>query len=84
MGIVIRDAAGKTLLCSWRALFRAWDAEETETIAATEGMRLAVEWNPEKAILESDCASVIQAFKCVGNLKSSLSFIVREGVEGSV
>ncbi|GJN26558.1 hypothetical protein PR202_gb14497 [Eleusine coracana subsp. coracana] len=83
IGIVIRDAYGQALLCSWRALFRARDAEETEAVAATEGLRLAVEWNPEKAILESDCASVIQAFKCVANLKSGLSFIVREGIETS-
>ncbi|GJN07239.1 hypothetical protein PR202_ga25056 [Eleusine coracana subsp. coracana] len=62
-------------------MFRAYDAEETETMAATEGLMLAAEWCPEKAILECDCASVIQAFKRVENLKSRLSFLVRDGIE---
>ncbi|GJN36873.1 hypothetical protein PR202_gb25808 [Eleusine coracana subsp. coracana] len=77
IGIVIRDAFGKALLCSWRVPFRARNAEETEAVAATEGLRLAVEWNQEKAILESDCASVIQAFKCVANfgVRFSLLFV---------
>ncbi|GJN30680.1 hypothetical protein PR202_gb19007 [Eleusine coracana subsp. coracana] len=83
IGMIIRDSNGRALLCSWRVIFNARDAKEIEAMAAREGLLLAAEWVHEKAILETDCASVIQAFKQVNNLRSSLTFVSREGVEAS-
>ncbi|GJN13747.1 hypothetical protein PR202_gb00488 [Eleusine coracana subsp. coracana] len=65
LGVVIRDDQGRTLLCSWRVLFQANSAKETEAMAVTEGLQLAVEWCKEKAVLEVDCLSVVSLLKKV-------------------
>ncbi|GJN41122.1 hypothetical protein PR202_gn00452 [Eleusine coracana subsp. coracana] len=84
IGMIIRDSTGRALLCSWRVIFNARDAEETEAMAAREGLLLASKWAQEKAILQSDCASVIQAFKRVDSLRSSLSFVISKQALASV
>ena len=60
-GVVIRSHTGEVLLSSWRALFGVASVEEVEAKACLEGIQLAVNWEREKAILESDCESVIKA-----------------------
>ncbi|GJN09946.1 hypothetical protein PR202_ga28002 [Eleusine coracana subsp. coracana] len=62
IGVVIRGADGKALLCSWRTCFNATSAEETEALAAQEGIRLAAEWCPEKSVLEVDYSITPEEF----------------------
>ncbi|KAK3146800.1 hypothetical protein QOZ80_3BG0272180 [Eleusine coracana subsp. coracana] len=59
----------------------ATGAEETEALAAQEGIRLAAEWCREKAILEMDCTTVGAMLRQPYLQKSTLSFIIYESIE---
>uniref|UniRef100_K3Y1U9 RNase H type-1 domain-containing protein n=1 Tax=Setaria italica TaxID=4555 RepID=K3Y1U9_SETIT len=78
IGIIIRESSGKPELCAWKAIFDGLYAKEIEALACLEGVRLAVELTHGKAIIESDCSTVIAASSKPGRDRSQLAFIVNE------
>ena len=76
IGIVIRDDMMAIKLTAWKHIVRAEDAEEVEALACVEGMKLAQEWCPARAIVfflrgnggESPHQYIIRAF-AAGSLK---------------
>jgi hypothetical protein len=78
VGIVIRDHLGTVLLSAWRAIFGPSSAEEVEAKACMEGVRLVVNWEKNKAILESDCETVIKALNTSESGCSSICFILHD------
>ncbi|TVU20746.1 hypothetical protein EJB05_30341, partial [Eragrostis curvula] len=72
LGVIIRNAAGGILLTS----------EETEALAAREGILLAAEWCKEKALLETECLTVVALLKRLDQ-KSTLHFIIKEVVDAT-
>ncbi|GJN24416.1 hypothetical protein PR202_gb12154 [Eleusine coracana subsp. coracana] len=69
------------LLTSWRAIFQARSAMEVEAMACLEGVRLAVEWCHQPAILESDCSALVGELQKETSLRSQVCFIERETLE---
>ena len=61
IGIIMRDSTGMVIICAWKAIFDGMNAEEVEALAWLEGVRLAAEWSQSKAIIESDCSTVVLA-----------------------
>ncbi|RLM86916.1 hypothetical protein C2845_PM04G12630 [Panicum miliaceum] len=77
VGVVTRDSDGRVVLTAWRALFRCLDVVEAQAQACLEGFRLAAQWAQGPAIIESDCARIVQAMKEAGD-RSATSFIMAE------
>ncbi|GJN25401.1 hypothetical protein PR202_gb13223 [Eleusine coracana subsp. coracana] len=80
-GVIIRDSTGKVLLSAWRVFFEGDSAEEVEARACQEGIDMAAEWIRGQVILESDCATVIQALKNKEPNRSALFFILGDILE---
>ena len=78
IGIVIRDDMMAIKLTAWKHIVRAEDAEEVEALACVEGMKLAQEWCPARAIVAIDCASVVALLQQHEDQRSRLKFIVDE------
>ena len=78
IGIVIRDSKGAILLSAWQFVGRGQDAEEMEALACTEGLLLEKEWCPSRAILETDCSSMVRALSVQEEQRSRLKFIIDE------
>lgn len=62
-GVIIRNARGEVLLTAWRMLRKCGSALEAEADACLFGVRLAVEWTHQPAIVEADCWEMIQAMQ---------------------
>jgi len=75
---VIRDSKGAILLSAWKFVGRGQDAEEMEALACAEGLLLAKEWCPSRAILETDCSSMVRALSVQEEQRSRLKFIIDE------
>jgi hypothetical protein len=58
-GVIARDDEGRALAATWKCLVHCRDAEEAETWACLEGVRLARLWPDRQVCIESDCAQVI-------------------------
>ncbi|KAF8774983.1 hypothetical protein HU200_005031 [Digitaria exilis] len=69
-GLVIRDDKGDVQLSAWGMVHYAASAEEVELIACREGVKLAAEWVPRPAILESDCLVAINFLRRPGDQRS--------------
>jgi len=54
------------------------NAKEVEALACLEGVSLAAEWSRSKAIIESNCSTVVLAVCRPGVDKSQLAFIVND------
>ncbi|GJN12754.1 hypothetical protein PR202_ga31061 [Eleusine coracana subsp. coracana] len=78
MSVIIRDEHKKALLTSWRAVFDGRSAKEVEVNACKKGLMLAREWERKKAILESDCLTLITSLNMDGSQKSALWYLVQE------
>ena len=78
IGIVIRDSTSAILLSAWKFIGRGQDAEEMEALACAEGLLLAKEWCPSRAILETDCSSMVRALSVQEEQRSRLKFIIDE------
>lgn len=78
IGVVIRNEEGQVDLCSWGVLFDAVSVEETEARACLEGFHLAAEWVRKKAILETDCASLMSAVNATNPCRSLLIFMLQD------
>ncbi|RLN33427.1 hypothetical protein C2845_PM03G29100 [Panicum miliaceum] len=61
VGVIIRDNQGSVLLSAWKYIQMGHDAEEVEALACAEGLLLAGEWYPPRAILEMDFSVMIKA-----------------------
>ena len=77
VGVIARDNEGHVIFSAWRAIFNCQDAAEAEAWACLEGLRLAAQWIHEPVIVESDCASIVQALQAEED-RSALSFILLE------
>jgi len=66
------------IICAWKAIFDGMNAKEVEALACLEGVSLAAEWSRSKAIIESDCSTVVLAACRPGVDKSQLAFIVND------
>ena len=66
------------IICAWKAIFDGMNAKEVEALACLEGVRLAAEWSRSKAIIESNCSTVVLAVCRPGVDKSQLAFIVND------
>lgn len=77
IGIIIRDSSGKPELYAWKTVSDGLNAEEIEALACLEGTVLH-QWTGCKAIIESDCATVIAATLKPGRNRSQLAFIMEE------
>jgi hypothetical protein len=60
LGVIIRNNMGEPVPTAWRALFGCRDAEEAETWACLDGIRLAGRWSDMSLILESDCSLLVE------------------------
>jgi ribonuclease HI len=60
VGVVLRNHEGRVLLSAWRPVADCASAEEAEVVACLEGLRHLAQHPHWIAILESDCARVIQ------------------------
>lgn len=80
VGVVARDTSGQVIFSAWRTLLRCADAPEAEARACAEGFRLAAEWSPGPAIIESDCSRVVKAIQ-KGDDRSKIGFVVTEARE---
>ena len=78
LGVVIRDDAGTVLLSAWRVVANASCAEEVEIMACREGIALAAQWTPRRAILESDCSRAIKYLSNPEEQRTSSAFVIRE------
>ena len=78
IGVVIRDDRMAIKLTTWKHIVRAEDAEEVEALACVEGMKLAQEWCPARAIVATYCASVVALLQQHEDLQSRLKFIIDE------
>lgn len=76
IGVVIRKADGSVLLTAWRVVFNGTSAEEVEALACKEGISLEVEWAKGRAIVESDCLTLIQKLRDRGPSISELCFVL--------
>ncbi|RLM84340.1 hypothetical protein C2845_PM04G09020 [Panicum miliaceum] len=81
VGVVIRDNSGSVLLTAWKFIQRGQDAEEVEALACAEGLLLAKEWCPPRAVLETDCSTMVKALMMQGVHRSRLKFIIEEARE---
>ncbi|OEL30380.1 hypothetical protein BAE44_0008604, partial [Dichanthelium oligosanthes] len=54
-------------------LFDVAGAEEAESFACREGLKLAAEWSPNQAILESDCLTVRKEHSTVAHELAQLA-----------
>lgn len=61
--IVISDTGGKTQLTAWKYINRGGDAEEVEALACAEGLKLAKDWCANRAVLETDCSTLVALFR---------------------
>jgi ribonuclease HI len=75
VGVVIRDHQGTVLLSGWKVIFNVVSADEVEALACLEGIRLAANWERKRAVLESDCETMIKSLNKYHNGRSSLCFI---------
>lgn len=78
IGVVIRNEAGAVELCSWRVLFDATSVEQTEAQACLESINLAAEWVRKKALVEMDCANVVQVLNSKAPNKSPMLFLMED------
>ncbi|CAN6177270.1 unnamed protein product [Urochloa humidicola] len=81
VGVIIRDHQGRTLLTAWKFIPAAADAEEMEALACWEGIKLAAEWTRNKAVLETDCSSLVSLLGRDTAHRSRLKFVLDETVE---
>lgn len=56
---------------------------EVELIAYREGTKLAVEWTPLPAILESDCLTAVMLLRRLEAQKLPSTFIIKETVRAA-
>lgn len=70
VGVVARDSAGMVVFTAWRVLFRCAEAR-----ACVEGICLASQWKPDRVIIESDCARIVQAIQH-GEDRLDIAFVV--------
>nr|CAB3455114.1 unnamed protein product [Digitaria exilis] len=82
-GVVIRDDKGDVLLSAWGMVHYAASTEEVELIACREGVKLAAEWVPRLAILESDCLVAINFLRRPSDQRSQSVFTIKETVLAS-
>jgi hypothetical protein len=64
VGVIVSDHVGQPHAMTWRLAGRCREAEEAETMALFEGLRLIQRW-PESTpvVFESDCANLILKVK---------------------
>jgi ribonuclease HI len=60
LGVIIRNNMGEPVLTAWGVLFGCRDAEEAETWACLDGIRLTGRWSDMSLILESDCSLLVE------------------------
>ncbi|KAK1696634.1 hypothetical protein QYE76_013331 [Lolium multiflorum] len=61
LGVVIRDAHGQVVQSSWHHIPSCSSAEEAEALACLEGLKSIQLLYYDRAVVESDCLSVVQA-----------------------
>lgn len=54
------------------------DAKEVELLASREGLGLAKDWIKRKAIVESDCTTVVRALNSNMQERFCLMYLVKE------
>lgn len=75
---MIRDERRAIQLTAWKYNDRAGDAEEVEALACAKGLKLAQEWCPVRAVLETDCVSLVAPLNKNEGQRSRLKFIMDE------
>jgi len=78
IGIVIRDDMMAIKLTAWKYIDKAGDAEEVKALACAEGLKLALDWCSARAVLASDCATLVAVLQDQGELCSRLKLIIDE------
>ena len=61
VGVVIRDCRGMVVTAAYRVLNGEYGAAVTEALAVEEGIRLAIEMELQRIIVESDAYGVVDA-----------------------
>jgi hypothetical protein len=66
------------LFTAWQMIRMCSTAEEAEAEACLLGVRLAVEWTRQPAIIEVDCQGVIRALSSIEELRGSWPGVLKE------
>jgi ribonuclease HI len=77
-GIIVRSEKGDMLFTAWQMIRMCSTAEEAEAEACLLGVRLAVEWTRQPAIIEVDCQGVIRALSSIEELRGSWPGVLKE------
>jgi ribonuclease HI len=78
LGVIIRNNMGEPVLTAWRVLFGCRDAEEAETWACLDGIRLAGRWSDMSLILESDCSLLVEKINKKAMDRSVAAALIQE------
>jgi ribonuclease HI len=79
IGVIIRDHRGGTVLSAWRFLPRCSSAEEAEVTACVEGLNLLAKLPCTSAVVETDCARVVQVMNSKMMDRSASWLLYAEG-----